>query len=360
MKKLVLLSGLFSTLFIGSAFAAFLVVTGGPTTIVSSSGAAQWLTDIAASGVLYSQNFATSGAVSAATYPGDQNNDRLDHVTWETTATYGARPPSGGGWARDAILDSDGTSNGAVRFYIAPDHRVFGPAQSSKEYYIRWSEVNPSAGLFIPFPGTGGNSPYADGTKHIILSSFAAANPSPGANAYVIEDMQYMGCPRAYYWDGASIQATEVPVPGNPSYNKYQSGLDNGGATGTLAQLKARYGPLYPSTPVNTGTPESNGGFADIADEVTTYEVRVKFGATFDDTTIEGWAAHAGQAPVRWLYNTGITLGNNIGGHDGFWLTSYTSYRTSNNGIDTWRLWSDVISSTQPIRINGNTITPTP
>lgn len=336
---------------------AVATATAGQLTTIPAGGA-EWAIDSTASGVLFAENFQTAAAVAAATFAGGAG---ADHIVWDTTT----RPPSGGGWAKDLLMSTDGADNGSLRFYIAPDHRVFGPNQTSKEYFIRWSEVNPSEQIFGLFPGTAGpppnsNYPLSDGSKHFIGSSFAAANPSPGANAVVVEDMQNMGCPRAYYYDGASLQPTDVSL-GFAGLQRLQSGLDNGTPTGTDAvSLQHRYGPVYNYTPANSGTPSAdNFGFTYIAGEVVTFEIRVKFGASFNNCTIEGWAAHQGQVPVRWLYNTGITLGNNIGGHDGFWLTSYNTGRSSMNGVSTYRLIGDIIASTQPIRINGHAITPT-
>ena len=308
----------------------------------TSTAEADWLARSTAAGVLRAIRFDNSTEVTANTLA----DVRAGNVTYLTTDAA-----SGAGCLRFAVNDTDGQNNGNWRLYIASDQRVFGPAQSSKKYFVQFRQKAPANFMHAAYPGTNGG--YANGQKHIICSWFAASNQN---NEVVIEDSLQMGAPTWYYQNGSSFANDRISMAGG-AFFRMQTGVDNGTPASpvTIADYMARYGLTldYNNSNRNTGTPDTNnGGFYYTPDEWMTFELMVDFTNGFNAANVQIWVAHASAAPVR-IVNSTVTLGSANGGHNAIWLLPYCTNRTSNGGYDTYTLYDEVITSTSPINFPG-------
>ncbi len=305
----------------------------------------------AAAGILRAIRFGSQTELNPFIFP----DVRADHITWDSS-----QKASGTGSVRVAVLDTDGTNNGAIIIDIAADQRLFGPATANKKYYAQFRQRMPAAFCQSVFLGNGPNAPFANGSKHVICSHHSGSNQN---NEVVIEDSYFLGGPTWYYQDGSSFKNDWAPIFGAGAF-RVQTGIDNGGtvtgnesiSSAMLAAARARWGCLYSTEDKNHGTPIlPNGGVTYVPDEFMTFEVCVDFTNGFNDVVVQMWAAHPGQAPVKWV-NSHVVLGNANGGHDRIWLTPYCTGRTTNGGFNTNVWYDEFLTGTLPIPFPGNFI----
>jgi hypothetical protein len=326
------------------AHAGLINVSGGSTYVSTSGGGdaeADWISRRDGPGILNHTRFDNQSELDAVIWPDDQQDG------WSLSTDR----PSGTYSARVEVEDDDTTNNGALTIPLAPDERVFGPAQTDKEYFVQFRQKGPASFVYAAYPGDGGNAPFANGQKHIILSHGSGSFQN---NEVVIEDSYQMGGPTWYWNNNSSSFHTNNPYVSSVNGFRLQEQIDNGGPESTAAEVRARYGLVtINGTDRHTGTPIlPQGGFYYLPDEWMTFEVRVDFSAGFANTIIEMWAAHEGEAPVKFVSST-VDIGTANGGHNMAWLTTYTSERTSNGGFDTYTLYSEFLSGTEPIPFPG-------
>lgn len=309
----------------------------------SNASDSDWTARSTATGVLRANSFDTTGDYTAGIF--------ADSKAGNVTRYSGDSSISGKSHCLNfAILDADGENNGAWTFDIASDSRIFGPAQTYKQYYIQWREKAPSAAVYTAYPGSGGSGAYADGQKHIILSHISASHTN---NEVVIADSRQMGGP-TLYWDANGTITTDWPYVSALNDYRMQSAVDNGGSAATYADCLVRYGLMaHYGIADNIGTPDlPQGGFYYLPDEWMTFEIRVDFTGGFSAVIVEVWCAHAGEAPVK-INSETISVGTDNGGHRTAWFLPFNTNRTSNGGFDTYRRVDAIITSLSPINFPG-------
>lgn len=306
-----------------------------------------WQSRANGAGVLRAIRFDSPAELSSFVFP----DSKANHWSWDSTVR-----PSGNGSARIAVLNADGANNGSLAIDIAPDQRVFGPAQTNKQYYVQFRQRMPATFCHATYLGDGTNAPFGNGQKHIICSHHSSSNQN---NEVVIEDSFQLGGPTWYYQDGVSSAVTDwASVLGGAAF-RVQMGVDNGGPEATLQQCRDRYGLLYRGADKNCGQPIlPQGGFWYVAEEWMTFMIRVDFSGGFSAVRVEIWCAHENQPPVR-IASRLVTLGPANGGHTRVWPMTYCTSRTTNGGFDTFTYFSEIITSLQAIAFPGGyTVTP--
>ncbi len=309
---------------------------------VNGGEADDWSERSTGPGVLRAVRFSNSSEVNAAKWP----DVRVGNLSFDAT-----NGPGGNGCAKIAVNNADGTNNGAYMLLIADDGRTFGPAQANKRYYMQCRQKSPEVHVYNTFPGSGANSPFADGIKHFIA---ARDDSSSGGNAIVCEDELNQGTP-GFYWYNGGYTNNWVYVGGAVNGYRRQPAVDNGGAATTVQDCRNRYGAivLADGSDRNTGTPIlPMGGFYHAAEEWQTFEICVDFTNGLSDVLLEMWWAHDGEAPVK-ISESHISLGDDRGGHNAIWLTCYDTGRTSNGGINTETFYAEFITSTDPVPFPG-------
>lgn len=315
-----------------------------------SDADADWNARSTAPGVLMATRFDTQAEVDAGKAGSMQGN-----VVWDNSIRT-----SGGGSLRFNLLNTDTTSSGNWRRYLADDQRQFQPGD---EFYVQYRQYIPAYVIEHQWRGGQFSGNYAQGFKSSIISHFPNSNTD---FEIVIQNTGQRGYIQGYWQDGRSSAVPwdrSISTACNGSDFVHQPAIDNGPQNvGTPCENdRARYGGLY-SYQANLGGGRGEpdpltGAFVYEKDQWITILQHVRIsssGYNATDNLVETWAARDGEDYILLMSDNNVQFGNS-GRFDALWLTPYRSQGQSDpNRQNTFTAYDEVIVSTEFIPAPGN------